>query len=131
MHRIDRRIGRTNYEERNTGSRGGILSRRVHDTVLSFVLRLVMLLLLFFFFLFSHLIDRFVFWSMVNVGETLFIIRKKNIYIYKTRLKYHSDKLLRKDWKTLCFVTMGYIGKVIINWQKNFKITYIMTLCFD
>lgn len=30
---------------------------------------------------------------MISVGETLFII-KKNIYI--TRLKYYSDKLLKK-----------------------------------
>lgn len=31
---------------------------------------------------------------MISVGETLFIIKKK--YIYITRLKYYSDKLLKK-----------------------------------
>lgn len=31
---------------------------------------------------------------MISVGETLFIIKKK--YIYITRLKYYSDKLLEK-----------------------------------
>lgn len=55
---------------------------------------------------------------MISVGETLFII-KKNIYI--TRLKYYSDKLLKKItrfyfkifiYDLICFMFQKKITKI-------------------
>lgn len=68
---------------------------------------------------------------MISVGETLFIIKKK--YIYITRLKYYSDKLLKKItrfyfkifiYDLICFMfqkknNKGKIKK-LHSWKDNY-----------